>query len=418
VTTNACIGDVALKAFLIALFLLLAGGGARAEQADCEALKSSYEPFQVIRVIHIDDVLDADHTSVYRNPSGRTVALSTRADGSSTSKTTTYGMLAILREDPSNRAATVKFEYAGVDPQKFPLDQPATYTITHVAANGQSAALKVEYRFIGRKTIALDTCQFDVIRYTSRSVSLANGREVSFVEGEYSPELKLSLNSRTRFKAGSKQMSIVIAARTLLVGTRNFVPAGRGSSQDVPPQMGASQMVATQTAPSPEFSVGSLWKYVQTPVTPGRLFAHGQVDIADTAGARLGGVGFYCAVPHSYIDIFVHRPGGSLADYYWGNATFKTSLELNGARMPATVERGIIYVDISDDLRPLLQKAFELKPGAPARRLSVDIANLGKFDLIAKQATPPAAQPATEVVSFERMMTMCDTTIAAQPRSK
>jgi hypothetical protein len=407
-----------LKSFLIALFLLLAGAGARAEPVDCDALKSSYEPYQVIRVIHIDDVMDADHTSVYRDPSGRTVAISTRADGSSTSKTTTYGMLAILREDPSNQAATVKFEYAGIDPARFPLDRPATYTITHVAANGRSAALKVEYTFIGRKTVALETCQFDVIRYRSRSVNLANGQEVSLVEGEYSPELKLSLNSKTRFKAGGKQMSVVIAARTLLVGTRNFVPAGRNSSLIASSQLGASQMAAAPTAPSPEFSVGSLWKYVQAPITPGRLFAHGQVDIADKAGARLGGVGFYCAVPHSYIDIFVHRPGGSLADYYWGNATLKTSLELDGVKMPATVERGIIYVDISDDLRPLLEKAFEFKPGAPARRLRVDVANFGKFELLAKPTTPTVAQPATEVVSFERMMTMCDATIAAQPRSK
>jgi hypothetical protein len=404
-----------LKAFLIALPLLLAGGGARAEPVDCDALKSSNEPYQVTRIIHIDDVLDADHTSVYRDPSGRTVALSARADGSSTSKTTTYGMLAILREDPSNKAPAVKYEYAGIDPANFPLDQPANYTITHVAANGHSAALKVEYRYIGRKTVALEACQFEVIRYTSRSISLANGQEVSFVEGEYSPELKLSLNSKTRFKAGGKHMSIVIAARTLQVGTGNIVPAGSNLSQIAAAPLGPSQMAAAPSAPSPEFSVGSRWKYVQAPITPGRLFAHGQLDIADKAGARLGGVGFYCALPHSYIDIFVHRPGGGLADYYWGNATFKTSLELDGIKMPATVERGIVYVDISDDLRPLLEQAFAFRPGTPARRHSIDIANFGKFELVARPTTPSAAQPASEVVSFERMMTMCDTTIAAQP---
>jgi hypothetical protein len=404
-----------LKALSIMLFVLLAGGGARAEPVDCEALKSSYEPFQVIRVIHIDGALDADHTSVYRDPSGPTVVISTRADGSSTTKTTAYGMFAILREEPSNKAATVKFEYAGVDPQKFPLDRPATYTITHVAANGQAAALKVDYTFIGRTKVALETCQFDVIRYTSRSVNLANGQEVSFVEGEYSPELKLLLNSKTRVKEGAREMSIVIAARTLQVGIRNFIQAGNASSQIDPSQ--PSRMASPQTAPSPEFSVCSLWKYVQTPITPGRLFAHGQVDIADMAGAWLGGVGFYCAVPHSYIDIFVHRPGGSPADHYWGNATLKTSLELDGVKMPASVERGIIYVDISDDLRSVLEKAFELKPDAPARRVRVDVANFGKFDLVAKPATPPQ-QPAAEAVSFDHMMAMCDATIAAQPRSK
>ena len=56
-----------MKAYLVAMFVLLAGGGARSEPGDCEALKSSYEPFQVIRVIRTDGGLDADHTAVYRH---------------------------------------------------------------------------------------------------------------------------------------------------------------------------------------------------------------------------------------------------------------------------------------------------------------------------------------------------------------
>jgi hypothetical protein len=139
-----------MKAYLVAMFVLLAGGGARSEPGDCEALKSSYEPFQVIRVIRTDGGLDADHTAVYRDPSGRNIVISTRADGSSTSKATSYGMLTVQRENPSDKAATVKLEYAGVDPRNFPLDRSATYTETDVTASGQAVAFRVEYTFVGK----------------------------------------------------------------------------------------------------------------------------------------------------------------------------------------------------------------------------------------------------------------------------
>jgi len=284
--------------------------------------------------------------------------------------------------------------------------------VTHVAANGQKTALKVEYRFIGRKTFALETCQFDVIQYTSRSVNLADGQEVSFVEGEYSPDLKITLGSRTRLTAEGKMISLVITARKLYVGTANFIPAGKAS-----PAIGPSKMVAAPPT-SLELSVASLWKYIQAPVTPGRIFAHGQTDIADQHGAWLGGIGFYCALPHPYIDIFVHKPGGTLTDYYWGNASLKTSLELDGIKMPATIERGIIYIDVSDEIRPALEKVFEFKPGASNRALNVDVANFAKFSLIVKANNQPPAAATTDLVSFARMVGLCDTTIAAQPRGK
>jgi hypothetical protein len=185
-----------MKAYLVAMFVLLAGGGARSEPGDCEALKSSYEPFQVIRVIRTDGGLDADHTAVYRDPSGRNIVISTRADGSSTSKATSYGMLTVQRENPSDKAATVKLEYAGVDPRNFPLDRSATYTETDVTASGQAVAFRVEYTFVGKKTVVLETCQFDVFQYTSRRTRLADGLEVSFDEGESSPQLKFTINRR------------------------------------------------------------------------------------------------------------------------------------------------------------------------------------------------------------------------------
>jgi hypothetical protein len=398
-----------MKAFLVAMFVLLAGGGARSEPGDCDALKSSYEPFQVIRVIRIDGGLDADHIAVYRDPSGRNIVISTRADGSSTSKIISYGMLTAQRENPSDKAATVKFEYAGVDPQNFPLDRSATYTETDVTASGQAVALRVEYTFVGKKTVVLDRCQFDVIQYTSRRTRLADGLEVSFDEGEYSPQLKFTLNSKTRVHAPGKDLSLVVASEKLFIGARNFVPTGNVSAQG-----GSAQTPSAQTVASAEFSVGSLWQYLQSSTSPGRIFAHGQADIAIKSGGWLGGVGFYCAVPHPYIDIFVHKPGGNIADYYWGTATLKTTLDLDGVRMPASVERGIIYIDVSDDIRPSLEKAFEFKPGSPARHLKVDVAGFANFDLVVTETAPPPARPATEVVSFARMMSLCDATIAAQ----
>ena len=233
-----------MKAFLIALFVLQASCGARAEPVDCKSLKSSYEPLQVIGVLHTDGAPEADYTStsvIYRDPSGRMVGMSTRADGSGTIKKINYGMLVVQVEDSSINGVNVKFEYTGVDPQTFSPDRSATYTRTSVAPNGAAGALKVEHTFVGRKTVALETCQFDVIQYTSRSISLADGKEVSFVEGEYSPELKLSLNWKMRVKRGDKEVSTAGAVQKLLVGTSNFIIPGAASPQAVPPPAGAAQ---------------------------------------------------------------------------------------------------------------------------------------------------------------------------------
>jgi hypothetical protein len=402
-------GGEPVKALLVAMFVLLAGGAARSEPVDCEAVKSSNEPFQVIRVIRANGGLDADHTAVYRDPSGRNIAISTRADGSSTLKAISYGMLTVQRESPSDQAATVKFTYAGVDPQNFPLDRSVTYTETDVSGSGQTVAFRVEYTFVGKKTVALETCQFDVVQFTSRRTRLADGLEVSFDEGEYSPQLKFTLNSKTRVHVAGKELSLVVASRKLFVGTRNFDPPGKAASQPSP-----SQMPSPPAAASAEFSVSSLWEYLQSPMSPGRIFAHGQAAIAGKSGGWLGGVGFYCAVPHPYLDIFVHKPGGAIADYYWGTATLKSTLALDGVRMPATVERGIIYIDVSDEIRPNLERAFELKPGSPARHLKVEVADFANFELIVAEAAPPPARPATEVVSFAHMMSLCDATVAAQ----
>jgi hypothetical protein len=130
----------------------------------------------------------------------------------------------------------------------------------------------------------------------------------------------------------------------------------------------------------------------------------------------LGGVGFYCAVPHSYLDIFVRKPpGGVLAEYFWGDATLKTSLKLNGVAMPASVEHGIIYIDIGDDIRKVLEMVFELGAGSATRRSTIDVANFAKFDLVVRSSAPPQQHGDLEVVvSYARMVSMCDATIAAQ----
>jgi hypothetical protein len=236
-------GEEFVKAFLIAFLMLQLDCAAHADPVDCNALKSSYEPFQITRMIHTDGAPGADRTStsvIYRDPSGQMVGVSTRADGRGTVKTTNYGMLIIQVEDSSTSGANVKFEYNGVDPQTFSPDRSVTYTRNSVAANGAVGALRVEYTFVGKKAVALETCQFDVIQYADRSIS-PDGKEVFFTEGEYSPELKLSLNWKTRLKRGEKEIFMVGAVQKLLVGAGSFTIPGTASPQTAPPPIDAAQ---------------------------------------------------------------------------------------------------------------------------------------------------------------------------------
>jgi hypothetical protein len=390
---------------------------------DCDRLKSSKEPYQLARVVRTDGGIDSDFLSVFREPSGRSVAVGTSADGRPKGKNINQGVFVIEQ-------AGRKVEYSGVDPKNFPLDRPATFTSTQTFPNGQTVSFKVEYAFLGKKTITLEKCRLDVVQYSMRRFNLADGQETSFFEGEYSPELQYTPNQRMRAMAPGKQVSITIASHMVKVGTVNFVSVGG----EKPPQTAAQapqskgqsaqpsspfQRRAPSTEPTPqEFSVKSIWEYrQQAQLVPGRVFAHGQADIVDQSGVQIGGVGFYCAVPHAYIDISVRKPGGAIGDYLWGNATLKTSLKLSGASMPASVERGIVFLDINDAVRPVLDKAFELKSGARTQRVAFDVANFAKFALIITRTESPAPRPGAEAVSYARMVSLCDTTIAAQQRA-
>ena len=309
-------------------------------------------------------------------------------------------------------------EYSGVDIRKFPLDRPATYTMTQTFANGQKVSFKVEYKFIGRATTALGRCQLDIVQYSSRRFNIADGQEASFLEGEYSPELQVTLNSKSRVMAQGQGISVIVAARHAKVGTSIF------------PLIGGSRWETAARSPQPtepqpkgqapqEFSVGSIWEYRQQAVTPGQIFAHGQADIVDPSGAQIGGVGFYCAVPHSYVDIYVRKPGAPLGNYLWGNTTLmKASLKLNGVNMPAKIERGIIFIDIDDAVRPVLHKAFELGAGAGSQRIDVDVAKFAKFALIMKASKPSSPSPPAVAASYARMVNMCDATIAQQRKTQ
>ena len=85
--------------------------------------------------------------------------------------------------------------------------------------------------------------------------------------------------------------------------------------------------------------------------------------------------------------------------------------------MPAKVERGIIFIDIDDAVGSVLTKVFELGAGARSQRIDVDVANFARFALVMKATEPTSPPPATAVVSYARMVSMCDTTIGAQRRT-
>jgi hypothetical protein len=405
------------KAYTAVLLMLLGGAAARAEPSDCAHLKSSHEPYELLRMTIVNNGRhDAESLSVSREPSGRSVVTARRVGNSSQTKTISQGLF-VMEQDSSAGGGASKMEYSGVDIRKFPLDRPATYTMTQTFANGQKVSFKVEYKFIGRATTALGRCRLDIVRYSSRRFNIADGQETSFLEGEYSPELQVTLNSKSRVTAQGQGMSVIVAARHARVGTNIF------------PLIGGARWEAAARSPQPtdlqpngqapqEFSVGSIWEYRQQAMAPGRIFAHGQADIVDASGAQIGGVGFYCAVPHSYVDIYVRKPGAGLGNYLWGNATLKTSLKLNGVSMPAKVEGGIVFIDIDDAVRPVLIKALELGAGAGSQRIDVDVANFAKFALIMKTNKPPSPSPPAVAVSYARMVSMCDATIAQQRKAQ
>lgn len=175
-------------------------------------------------------------------------------------------------------------------------------------------------------------------------------------------------------------------------------------------------LAGTGATHAEEFLLASKWSYVAKPTVPNQIFAHGQANVFDRAtNAQLGGVGFYCG-PKSYVDIFVHKPGGAvlLNEYYWGMTTIRnTSLKLNGISMPASVEKGIIYVDINDQIRRALSDAFDLKAGAATKRLGFEVPNFAKFDLVLK-LIEPRGYADTAIVTFPQMMSLCDATLRNQ----
>src|SRR5262245_42080799 len=53
-----------------------------------------------------------------------------------------------------------------------------------------------------------------------------------------------------------------------------------------------------------EFPLNSDWEYVQLkPSAPNQAYySWGHANIVDKSGAPIGAVGFYCTLPHSYVD--------------------------------------------------------------------------------------------------------------------
>jgi hypothetical protein len=168
-------------------------------------------------------------------------------------------------------------------------------------------------------------------------------------------------------------------------------------------------------AMSQEFLLSSRWRYLQRPVATD-IFGHGQADIfAKSSTLWLGSVGFYCAAPQPYFDIKIHKPPGRLEDEpFWGTPTIMTNLKLNGSSMPAAVEHGLISVDIDQQTRPVLGRAFELEPGHELRRIRIEVKDFARFDLIMKPIAPTTAVDGSTVMSFAAMSRMCDTTLDEQ----
>ncbi len=166
-----------------------------------------------------------------------------------------------------------------------------------------------------------------------------------------------------------------------------------------------------------EFLVTSRWQYLAKPVNASVL-AHGQADIFDPSiNRQIGGIGYYCARPTTYIDIFVHEPGRPImtgdpshpvTELHWGHPTFRTSLKLNGVELPSVVESGVIYVDIDARIGPLLADAFALKTAS--KRLDIDVARLAAFTLVMKRIEPKS-RPDTAIVDFDQMVEICRTTL-------
>lgn len=173
-----------------------------------------------------------------------------------------------------------------------------------------------------------------------------------------------------------------------------------------------------------EFIATSRWQYPATPLATGGLLAHGQADIFDaTTNAQLGGIGFYCTPTQSYVDVYVHVSGvpiitgnaaQPISELRWGHPTFKTRLKLGGVDLPATVESGVVYVDIDDRTGPVLAEAFTLKPGTPSKRLDFDVERLAAFALVMKPLEPRTRPANTLTLDYARMVELCRSMVASR----
>jgi hypothetical protein len=179
---------------------------------------------------------------------------------------------------------------------------------------------------------------------------------------------------------------------------------------------------ASAAARAEEFVVTSRWQYPAKPLPGGSLLAHGQADIFDAStNDQIGGIGYYCARPATYVDIFVHEPGRPMmyrtpaneiraTELHWGYPTFRgASLKLNGVVLPASVERGVVYVDIDAKTGPVLADAFTLKTAG--KRLDVDVPKLATFTLAMKRIEPRTHAVSVVIVDFDEMVRMCQSTL-------
>jgi hypothetical protein len=202
------------------------------------------------------------------------------------------------------------------------------------------------------------------------------------------------------------------------------VACWRRRSAALPLLTSAILLAATATGRAEEFFVTSRWQYPATPLATDNLLAHGQADISDTrTNAQLGGIGFYCTPTQNYIDVSVHVSGTPIisgnaaqpvSDLRWGHPTFKTRLKLDGVDLPAMVESGVVYVDIDANTGPVLAEAFTLKPGAPSKRLDIDVANLAAFTLVIKPVEPRTRPANTLTIDYARMVDMCRSMVASR----
>lgn len=196
-------------------------------QTQCENLKSSLVPFQV--VLKSDNSSDLQIAQIHRESSGKSLALRAVArdeqerrwaNGETgimpgpVTKMINIGQFAVVTM--LGNGEVMKYQYAGLDPSNFSSESKnVKYRVTADGTRGGKLEMDSTYDFIERSVVTVGACQYPVVKYrtTFRRTIYTCVLSGSY-EAAFSPDLRVILAGEDEKTPGNTSVTTAIRIDT------------------------------------------------------------------------------------------------------------------------------------------------------------------------------------------------------------